>query len=62
MRKMQVIVRINKIDFSAVNTGENAREAANKCLAEIQQLIYNELGIMPDDTTLRLRTRSCKVL
>ena len=50
--KRQMIVRIEGRDFSAVSDNADLKEAKIECLAQLQQLVFNNLRVMPSDKTL----------
>jgi hypothetical protein len=52
MNRLQIVVRINKKDYSAVSSAPALKDAVVECLAELQQLIFNTIGEMPDTATL----------
>lgn len=52
MNRLQVVVRINKKDYSAVSSAPALKDAVVECLAELQQLVFNTVGVMPDTATL----------
>ena len=52
MKKLQIVVRFNNKDFGAVSSAPAFNDAIIECMAEIQQLVFNTVGVMPDRTTL----------
>lgn len=52
MERLQIVVRLNNKDFGAVSSAPDLKDAVVECLAEIQKLIFNEFGVMPDTGTL----------
>ena len=45
--KRQMAVRLEGRDFSAVSDAVEIQDAKVECYAQLQQLIYNNIGIMP---------------
>lgn len=45
--KRQMVVRIDGRDYSAVSDADEIRDAKVECYAQLQELIYNQIGIMP---------------
>ena len=52
MNRLQIVVRLNKTDYSAVSSAPALKNAVIECMAELQQLIFNTIGEMPDRATL----------
>ena len=52
MNRLQIVVRIDNKDFSAVSSAPPFNDAVIECMAEIQQLVFNTIGVMPDKETL----------
>lgn len=50
--KRQMVVRIEGRDFSAVSDADNLITATIECLVQLQQLVFNAVGIMPLESTL----------
>ena len=58
--KRQMVVRIDGRDFSAVSDAAELVTAKTECMAQLQQLIFNNLGIMPTVRTLITHMRYFK--
>lgn len=50
--KRQMVVRLEGRDFSAVSNAADLLTAKTECAAQLQQLIFNTLGVMPQVGTL----------
>lgn len=57
MNRLQIVIRLNKKDYSAVSSAPALKDAVVECLAEIQQLVFNTIGVMPDTVTLNRHMR-----
>lgn len=58
--KRQMVVRLEGRDFSAVSDVADLITAKTECTAQLQQLIFNTLGIMPTVRTLITHMRYFK--
>ena len=58
--KRQMVVRLEGRDFSAVSNAADLITAKTECTAQLQQLIFNNLGIMPTVRTLITHMRYFK--
>lgn len=58
--KRQMVVRLEGRDFSAVSNAADLITAKTECAAQLQQLIFNTLGIMPTVRTLITHMRYFK--
>lgn len=52
MKRLQIVIRLNKKDYSAVSSAPGLKDATIECLAQLQQLVFNTIGVMPDTETL----------
>lgn len=57
MKRLQIVVRLNNKDFGAVSSAPDLKDAVVDCLAELQQLVFNTIGVMPDTVTLNRHMR-----
>ena len=62
MNRLQIVIRLNQKDFSAVSSAPALKDAVVECLAQIQQLVFNTVGVMPDTATLYRHMRRCEKL
>ena len=60
--KMQMVVRLEGRDYSAVSVAADLVKAKTDCKAQLQQLIFNTIGIMPTGITLVAHMRSFKTI
>ena len=58
--KRQMVVRIDGRDYSAVSDAVEIQDAKVECYAQLQELIYNQIGIMPTVRILLKQMRCFK--
>lgn len=52
MKRLQMVIRLNQKDYSAVSSAPDIIDATIECLAQIQEFVYNTTGVMPTADTL----------